>query len=94
MVTIKIEGMTFTRPLLDMSANVNILPKAIFYQFQLGALQPLFIELRLADGSVRGPHGLIEDVIVTRRDREVVDFTRSRVKNKVRTYHFWELREN
>ena len=64
MVTIKIEGMTFTRPLLDMSANVNILPKAIFYQFQLGALQPLFIELRLADGSVRGPHGIIEDVIV------------------------------
>ena len=35
-----------------------------------------------------------ENESLTRRDREVVDFTRSRVKNKVRTYHFGELREN
>ena len=30
----------------------------------LGELQPLFIELSLADGSVRRPHGVVEDVIV------------------------------
>ena len=30
----------------------------------LGELQSLFIELSLADGSVRLPHGVVEDVIV------------------------------
>ena len=30
----------------------------------LGELQPLFIKLSLADGSVRRPHGIVEDVIV------------------------------
>ena len=32
--------------------------------FPLGELQPLFIELSLADGSVRRPHDIVEDVIV------------------------------
>ena len=30
----------------------------------LGELQPLFIELSLANGSVKRPHGIIEDMIV------------------------------
>ena len=30
----------------------------------LGELQPLFIELSLADGSVKQPHAIVEDVIV------------------------------
>ena len=33
-------------------------------------------------------------ISLTRRDREVVDFTRSRVKNKVRIYQFWEFITN
>ena len=32
--------------------------------FPLGELQPLFIELSLANGSVRRSHGVVEDVIV------------------------------
>ena len=30
----------------------------------VGELQPFLIELCLADGSVRKPHGIVEDVIV------------------------------
>ena len=56
--------MTFTRSLLDTGAGINILPKAIFDRHHVGELQPFLIELCLADGSVRKPHGIVDDVIV------------------------------
>ena len=63
-ISCEIGGRTFTRSLLDTGASVNILPKGVYDACPLGELQPLFIELRLADGSVRRPHGVVEDVIV------------------------------
>ena len=63
MITSKIGGMTFTRSLLDTGASINILPKAIFDRHHVGELQPFFIELCLADGFVRKPHGIVEDEI-------------------------------
>ena len=53
MIRCEIEGKTFTRSLLDTWASVNILPKGVYDICLLGELQPLFIELSLADGSVR-----------------------------------------
>ena len=44
---------TFTRSLLDTEASVNILSKGVYDIYPLGDLQRLFIELSLADGSVR-----------------------------------------
>ena len=64
MISCEIGGRTFTRSLLDTGASVNILPKGVYDVCPLGELQPLFIELSLADGSVRRPHGVVEDVIV------------------------------
>ena len=64
MITSDIGGMTFTRSLLDTGASINILPKAVFDRHHIGELQPFLIELCLADGSVRKPHGIVEDVIV------------------------------
>ena len=64
MITSEIGGMTFTRSLLDTGASINILPKAVFDRHHIGELQPFLIELCLADGSVRKPHGIVEDVIV------------------------------
>ena len=64
MISCEIGGMTFTRSLLGTRASVNILPKGVYDICPLGELQPLFIELRLVDGSVRRPHGVVEDVIV------------------------------
>ena len=58
MISCEIGGMTFTQSLLDTGASVNILPKRVYDICPLGELQPLFIELSLADGSVRRPHGL------------------------------------
>ena len=53
MISCEIGGRTFTRSLLDTGASVNILPKGVYDICPLGELQPLFIELSLADGSVR-----------------------------------------
>ena len=64
MITSEIGGMSFTRSLLDNGASMNILPKAVFDRHHVGELQPFLVELCLADGSVRKPHGLVEDVIV------------------------------
>ena len=64
MISCEIGGRTFTRSLLDTGASVNILPKGVYDICPLGELQPLFIELSLADGSIRQPHGVVEDVIV------------------------------
>ena len=65
MITSEIGGMTFTRSWLDTRASINILPKAVFDRHHVGELQPFLIELCLADGSVRKPHDIVEDVTVT-----------------------------
>ena len=64
MISCEIGGRTFTQSLLDTRASVNILPKGVYDICPLGELQPLFIELSLADGSVRRRHDVVEDVIV------------------------------
>ena len=64
MITSEIGGMSFTRSLLDTGASINILPKAVFDRHLVGELQPFLVDLCLANGSVRKPHGLVEDVIV------------------------------
>ena len=68
MITSEIGGVSFTRSLLDTGASINILPKAVFDRHYVGELQPFLVELCLADGSVRKPHGLVEDVIVRTED--------------------------
>ena len=68
MITSEIRGMSFTISLLDTGASINILPKAVFDRHHVGELQPFLVELCLADGLVRKPHGLVEDVIVRIED--------------------------
>ena len=68
MITSEIGGMSFTISLLDTRASINILPKAVFDHHHVRELQPFLVELCLADGSVRKPHGLVEDVIVRIED--------------------------
>ena len=53
MISCEIGGRTFNRSLLDMGASVNILTKEVYDICPVRELQPLFIELSLADGSVR-----------------------------------------
>ena len=61
MITNEIGGMSFTRSLLDTGASINILPKAVFHRHHIGESQPFLVDLCLADGSLRKPHGLVED---------------------------------
>ena len=61
-------GMSFTRSLLDTQVSINILPKAVFDHHHVGELQPFQVELCLVNGSVRKPHGLLEDGIVRIKD--------------------------
>ena len=67
-ITSEIGGMSFTRSLLDTGASINILPKAVFDPHYVGELHPFLVELYLADVSVRKPHGLVEDLIVSIED--------------------------
>ena len=64
MISCEIGSRTFTRSLLDTGASVNILLKGVYDICRLGELQPLFIELSLADRSVRRSHDVVEDVIM------------------------------
>ena len=68
MITSEIGGISFNRSLLDTGASINILPKAVFERHHVGELQPFLVELCLAKGSIRKPHGLVEDVIVRIED--------------------------
>ena len=68
MITSEIGGMSFIRSLIDTGASINILPKAVFDRHHVGELQPFLVELCLANGSVRKPHGLVEDVIARIED--------------------------
>ena len=64
LITCEIGGMIFNRSLLDSTASVNVMPKALYDKFKFGDLEPIILELQLADGSIREPYGKLEDVIV------------------------------
>ena len=68
MITSEIGGMSFTRYLLDTGSSINIIHKSIFDRYHVGELKPFLVELCLADGSVRKPHGIVEDVIMRIED--------------------------
>ena len=68
MIKSEIGGMIFTRSLLDTRTSINIPPKAVFDRHHIGDLQPFFVELCLADGSVRKPHRVEEDVTIRIED--------------------------
>ncbi|XP_058189178.1 uncharacterized protein LOC131306770 [Rhododendron vialii] len=50
--------------LLDLGASVNLLPFSVYQQLGLGELKPTSVRLQLADGSLKLPKGVIEDVLI------------------------------
>ena len=52
LITCDIGGMKFSRSLLDSGASVNLLPKALYDKFKFGELEPIFLELQLAEGQL------------------------------------------
>ena len=76
-----IQKMEFKKVLLDTRASVNILPNLLYDKLNLKGLEPIKIELQLADGSIRAPYGRLNDVIVVVGDLAFpVDFIMTDVK--------------
>ena len=63
-ISVNISGTCIDKSLLDLGASVNLLPYSVYKQLGLGELKPTNITLSLADGSVKIPKGIIEDVLV------------------------------
>ena len=63
-ILVNIGGTCINKALLDLGANVNLLPYSVYKQLGLGELKPTNITLSLVDRSVKIPKGIIEDVLV------------------------------
>ena len=63
-ISVNIGGTRIDKSLLDLGANVNLLPYSVYKQLGLGELKPTNITLSLADQSVKIPKGIVEDVLV------------------------------
>ena len=63
-ISVNIGGTCVDKTLLDLGANVNLLPYSVYKQLGLGELKPTTITLSLADGSVKISKGIVEDVLV------------------------------
>ena len=75
MITSEMGEMSFARSLLDIGASISILPKDVFDHHHVAELPPFLVELCLANGSVRKPYGLLEDVILRIEDCYIpIDF--------------------
>ena len=63
-ISVNIRGTCVEKTLLDLGANVNLLPYSMYKQLGLGELQPTSITLSLADRSIKISKGTIEDVLI------------------------------
>ena len=63
-ISVNIGGTCVDKALLDLGANVNLLPCSVYKQLGLGELKPTTITLSLDDRSVKIPKGIVEDVLV------------------------------
>ena len=63
-ISVNIGGTCVERALLDLGANVNLLPYSVYKKLGLGELKPITITLSLADRSIKILKGIVEDVLV------------------------------
>ena len=63
-ISVNIGGTYVEKALLDLGANVNLLPYSVYKQLCLGELKPTSITLSLVDRSIKIPKGTVEDVLI------------------------------
>ena len=63
-ISVNIGGTCVEKALLDLGANVNLLPYSMYKQLGLGEIKPTTITLSLADKSIKIPKGTVEDVLI------------------------------
>ena len=59
-----VERQYFNNALCDLGASVSVMPRAVFEKLNYRKLSPTPIQLQLADGSIRHPIGVAEDILV------------------------------
>ena len=52
------------KAVLDLGASINVMPYSLYLELGLGELKPTSMTLELADGSVKYPKGIIENLLV------------------------------
>ncbi|XP_035839930.1 uncharacterized protein LOC110884417 [Helianthus annuus] len=60
----EIEGYEFRTALADLGASINVMPYSVFKKLKLGEPTPTYMNVQLADRSVKFPRGIIENVLV------------------------------
>ena len=63
-ILVNIRGTCVEKPLLDLGANVNLLPYSVYKKLGLGELKPTSITLSLEDRSIKIPKATVEDVLI------------------------------
>ena len=63
-ISVNISGTCMEKALLDLGANVNMLPYSMYKQLGLGELKPTTITLSLANISIKILKGIVEDVLI------------------------------
>ena len=64
MVNITIGGKKTTQAMLDLRESINIMPYSIYLRLGLGKLKSNLMTLQLAEGSIKRPKGIVEDLLV------------------------------
>ena len=63
-VSVQIGDTYVEKTLLDLGANVNLLPYSIYKKLGLGELKATTMTLSLVDRSIQVPRGIVEHVLV------------------------------
>ena len=63
-ISVNIGETCVEKALLDLGANVNLLPYSVYKKLGLGELKPTTTTFSLANRSVKIPEGIVEDVLV------------------------------
>ena len=63
-ISVNIGGTCVEKALLDLGANVNLLPYSMYKKLGLGEIKPTTITLSLADKSIKILKGTVEDVLI------------------------------
>ncbi|XP_075099502.1 uncharacterized protein LOC142176270 [Nicotiana tabacum] len=59
-----ISNFSFAKALCDLGDIINLMPLAIYKRFGIGRARPTSMLLQLADRTVKGPSGILDDVLI------------------------------
>ncbi|XP_075521390.1 uncharacterized protein LOC142554612 [Primulina tabacum] len=61
----------FSKALCDLGASINLMHYSCYEKLGIGEVKPTTISLQLADRSIKYPRGVVEDVLIWKKDHEI-----------------------